>query len=731
MRLLSRHPLLGRYLAALLLFAFAVAVFFHELVLHPGSRIACCTADGTSTLRDYWAASVQHSNPFSFSFDALDGAPQGLVRTPATVLANGGLQTAFVWWLRGPLGAVAAWNLFLFLGVIATAIATFALLDRLGCSFTASLFGAYVFAFSPYAFERAYAGHLGLLQNWVLVLVVGGLLRLRERRSLARAAAVGAALALAFYVSAYQGLLAGFAAFVFLAVELVRLRGRREWLRSALLGAAVYLVAVLALLPILILYARERSSVRAEVSHRVGEIANLSAKTTAYLLPSPRNPLFHWLAGFHPLDLTEQTLFFGYTTVALALAAVVLLRRGDPWLRASERRYWTAVFAAVLVPAAVLLSLPPSHRIGPLSIAMPSALLRAFSTYYRVYSRFGLLFGLGLVILAALALTALARRPARRWRYLPPLALLLVVLELLPGNLKAFDTSARPEWVAWLAAQPRGIVATYPATDLALTTADEWYQSLDGQPRFAIVGAGDAGALSRNEAIRLLAQDFGDPLTPRILATEDVRYVVVHDDVYRADGGRAPTLSGRYFTLLKRFAGVRVFSVHAPRVGITGALEASRYLLAARQGLTPPSLGFEGGFNPPERYFQALSRWMIDGGEIEVENTNAAVEVELTGAAFSNQQPRLLELLGSGGRVLGRELIPTHQLALQLGPVRSLPSGTLLALRPGRLPRADPARAVRSEAGERVPDRSRVATAYRLSLAVGRRRERSRPAPLG
>ena len=323
-------------------------------MLHPGSRIACCTADGTSTLRDYWAASVQHRNPFSFSFDALDGAPQGLVRTPATVLANGGLQTAFVWWLRGPLGAVAAWNLFLFLGVVATAIATFVLLERLGCSFTASLFGAYVFAFSPYAFERAYAGHLGLLQNWVLVLVAGALLGLRERRSLTRAAAVGAAVALAFYVSAYQGLLAGFAAFVFLAVELVRLRGRREWLRSALLGAAVYLVAALALLPILILYARERSTVRAEVSHHVGEISNLSAKATAYLLPSPRNPLFHWLGGFHPLDLTEQTLFFGYTTVALALAAVLLLRRGDPWLQASERRLWTAVFAAVLAPAAVL-----------------------------------------------------------------------------------------------------------------------------------------------------------------------------------------------------------------------------------------------------------------------------------------------------------------------------------------------------------------------------------------
>ena len=688
MRLVFRHPALGRHVAALLLFVLAIAVCFHDLVLHPGSRVACCTADGTSTLRDYWAASVQHRNPFTFTFDALDGAPQGLTRTPATVLANGGVQTAFVWWLRGPLGAVGAWNAFLFLGLIATGMATFALLERLGCAFTASLFGAYVFAFSPYAFERAYAGHLGLLQNWVLVLVVGALLRLRERRSVVGAAAVGATIALAFYVSAYQGLLAAFATFVFLAVELVRLRGRLQWLQSAGLGLVVYLMAVLALIPVLVLYSRERSTVRAEVTHRVGELANLAGKTTAYLLPSPRNPLFHWLGGFHPLDLTEETLFFGYTTLALAVVAVLLLRRRDPWLRASESRWWTAVFAAVLVPAAVLISLPPTYRIGPLLIAMPSSALSAFSTYWRVYSRFGVLFGLALVILAGFALTALGRRPGRRWRFVAPVALLVVVLELLPGNVGAFDTSARPDWVAWLAAQPRGIVATYPTTDLSLTTADEWYQSLDGQPRFAIVGAGDAGAYSRDEAIRLLTEDFADPLTSRLLATEGVRYVVVHDDVYRADHGRPPTPSRRYFTLVRQFASVRVYSVHAPTVNITAALEASRFLVAARQGLVPPSLTFRGGFNLPEHYFQALSRWMINDGEIEVENKGAALEVMLIGTAFANQQPRLLEVEGSNGRVVGREQIPTHQVALHLGPFE-IPSGisslTLVAV-PGPVP---------------------------------------------
>ncbi len=78
--------------------------------------------------------------------------------------------------LRGPIGLVAAWNLYALIGLLGTGMAVFWLLRRLGCTTIAALFGGYVVAFSPYALERLYAGHLGLMQNWVFVLVIAAVL---------------------------------------------------------------------------------------------------------------------------------------------------------------------------------------------------------------------------------------------------------------------------------------------------------------------------------------------------------------------------------------------------------------------------------------------------------------------------------------------------------------------------------------------------------------------------
>src|SRR5262249_14511186 len=161
-----------------------------------------------------------------------------------------------------------------------------------------------------------------------------------------------------------------------------------------------------------------------------------------------------WLLGRHPGDLTEETLFVGYTTLVLAVVAVVLLARRDP--RLVEPR--VVLFAAVLVPVAFLLSLAPSYPAGPVTIPTPSRVLAHVTTYLRVLARFGELAGMGLAILAAIALTALAARPGRWWRLLPAAALLLVAVELLPENPPLVDAGARPQWVRWLAAAPRGIV---------------------------------------------------------------------------------------------------------------------------------------------------------------------------------------------------------------------------------------------------------------------------------
>jgi hypothetical protein len=666
---IGRHRKLCLYLAALFAFAIAITASFHTVAAHPGSAIPAGFNDATSTIRNYWAASVQDRNPFTLKRDALIGAPAGYDLAPATTVANGGVQTAFVWALKGAFGLVGAWNAFLFLGLIATCMAMFAFLDWLGCAFTASLFGAYVFGFSPYARERAYYGHLGLLHNWIFVLLAATLIRVQVKRSLDWAAAVGAVIGLAFYLSAYQGLLASFMALVFFVVELVRLHSER--IRAAWLAAMAYLVTGLALIPMLVLYNHERSTVDAAVAHDQTEVYRYAASLSAYLVPSPRNPLFHWLRTVHPDDVAEQTLFFGYTTLALAVAAVFLLVRRNTWLRASETRQWAALSAAALVPAAFLISLPPRRTIGPVSIPLPSSVIGHLSSFWRVYSRFGLLVGFGLAVLSAAALTTLAKRRGRGWRLLGPAALVVVILELLPGNVQAFNTNARPDWVAWLSTQPRGIVATYPLDLPALNWQDNWYQRFDGDPRwgFWMYASSQAVAYSRPQALRLMAHDLGAPLTARILSTDDVRYVVVHYDFYRASERRVPRLDPAHFHLLNTFGGVRVYSVHAPRVNIAALLKAHQSDLAQLQGLAPPSLTFGQGFNAPEQYNGLPGRWMIQDGELQIDNAGPPMHLILKGVAFSNQKPRILDAEDESGRVLAHGQIGTSAKPLQLGPI--------------------------------------------------------------
>jgi hypothetical protein len=556
--------------------------------------MSCCPSDGSSSIRDFWLDSYLHKSPWTLTHDPFNSAPEGVARFPATLLANAGAQTAFVWWSRGLLGFVGAWNLFAFLGLAGTAFATFALLDRFGCTFIASLLGGYVFGFSPYAMARVYFGHLGLMQNWVFVVAVIAMLHLRTRRTYKRAALVGLAVALGFYISAYEGLFAGVIVATFYAADLFRLRPREERIRTVALASASFWTTVLALSPLIVLYEKQSSAIAASIGHTYGDLYGFAAQMGGYFLPSPTNPLFHWLKGIHPADLNEQSNFFGFTTIALAVAAVVLLRRRDRWLGESDERRWMAISMILLAVVAFGLSLPPAYHVAGVPIPTPSAALGLTTTFWRAYARFGSLVGFALAVLAAFALTSLTRRPGRFWWLLGPLALFLVYLELLPGNVGTFATSASaaPAWVSWLAARPHGIVATYPftgdySTPTELQVAAFFWQTLDHDPSFVDINGTYPQFLSRSNSIRLLAFDPSKPLAARVLATKGVRYVVVDPASYRGLGEPSPLLDPRRYTLLGRPGGVDIYSVHAPKMDLSDAMRANAARLRALRGLAP------------------------------------------------------------------------------------------------------------------------------------------------
>jgi len=203
---------------------------------------------------------------------------------------------------------------------------------------------------------------------------------------------------------------------------------------------------------------------------------------------------------------------------------------------------------------------------------------------------------------------------------------------------------------------------------------DQWYQQFDGKPRFLISEASPTVMLSRTQAIRFAARDLSDPLTPRVLSTEHVRYVVVYDDSYRANGTAPPTLDPKSFSLLGSFPDVRIFSVHAPTIDLARALERERFVIAELEGLAPPVLDYQAGFNAVEPYKRTTGRWLAGEGRVQVENQGQAMEGMLSGLVFSNGQPRLLEVLDKAGQVIAKQQVPAFAVPLALGPI-SVPHG--------------------------------------------------------
>ena len=658
----------ARYSIVFAAFALVTVLWLLPLVAHLGSSVFVEPSDATSAMRDFWAAERAGESPFTFEHDRLMNAPEGTERSPAIQIANA-VQPVFVSATKGVVGIVAALNLFMLAGFALAGLAMFVLLDRLGLHPAASLFGAYVYAFNPYMFSKLEAGHAGLVQTWIFPVIVVLLLELRRRRSIRAAALLGSAVALAFYLHTYYGFFALVLGGVFTAVALVRDSDRR---RTLALAAASVTAAAIAFAPALVAGILDPGAV-GQVGHDVEALQAHGARVLAYLVPAGPNPLLGDLVRNDTrasLDsVSEPTVFFGYTTMLLALAGLVLLVRRHPAFSEPSRRY-LGIAAAVLVPVAFVMSLPRTFH----GVPMPSYLIGSLTTTIRVYARFGVLVGLGLVILAAFALDALLRS-RRRPLVFAVAALALAGVELagyIPAPLWRTDRPAA--YVQWLAKQPSGIVAFYPSpgdTDAEERFVREQYffQTVHAQPLFF----SGSPRKSRAWAIRALADHVEDELTAGILAAEGVRYVVVDPAVYSATPGEAaPTVPPKLYRELAQVGGARIYGVTAQPVDLDEALHDNAARVAAAIGIKAPKVNVPGqGFHELERAADgSQSHWMIQDGFVEVDNPAPNADLELAAKGFSAHGPRRLDLIAGDGSVLASVQVPTNDEQIRIGPFR-------------------------------------------------------------
>lgn len=672
----------GRYTAAFAAFTGLTLAWLSPMALRFTTHVLQGPSDATLSIWQYWAIDAEGATPWTSSRTYLNGAPEGLPLPAATNWAAP-IQAAFVWALHPLLGFVGAFNLFLIAGFVLTGFFTFALLDRLGVHPLASFFGAYLVAFNPWAFERAFAGHAAFLHGWVFILLIAALLRVRARPTLGAAALAGGAFALTFLMASYFGLLASVIVAVYYVVHAVSVRGIAEKLWTVTLACVTGGIALLAVVPAAVRYVTEPAVVEESIRNGLVQIARLSASPAAYILPSRRNPFLgeitEGVAGSE--NFAEQSLYFGVTALSAAAVAVfLLLRRHD--FATDPRRRFAIVFAAVLAPVAFWASLPRDLELFGLPLPSFSWFVTQVTTFYRVYARFGLIVAIAVALLAAAALDHLARRH-RRGRLLVAGLTLVLALELLVWPITGWNARDAPPYVRVLQQLPRGTVANYPMlTDkipaIHLAERAIYYQTIHGQPLYALFGSGVLG--TREDAIRVLSRYVTQEQTPAILAAEGVRYVVLHDDVYRAQGEEPPTLPAKMFRLLAEVPDKRIYELRAAPVPDLDALVVARSAeIAAAEGWRPPRLVFDSGFYDVE---PGGGRWLGQDGVLFADRmTRQTNRYVLTGTSFSNAIPRSLELVNSDGTTFGSTRVETFGQNFTIGPFTLLGRSARLRLR--------------------------------------------------
>lgn len=666
-----------------------------SLVFDPGSRVLGGFNDAALGVRSYDVIDQAGETPFTYERDVLNGAPEGVPAVPATQYAAP-VQPAVIWLLKGQLGHIGAMNAFLLSGLLLTGVAMFLLLDRLRFGFLPSLVGAYLVTFNPWMYERVLSGHAAFMHGWVLILLVAALYRLRRIRTLPNAALAGVAYGLCFLFASYTGLLATAVVVAFAIIDVVSGRDWVDRLWTGTLLLVITSVLGIFLLPGLVALVIEREAVTGTLTRSAEQIERLSAQPINYVLPSPRHPLIGDLADrLRPEDIfNEKVVFFGYSTLVLALGAVMhLCTRGRRMRIPSDQRR-LLVLAAAAGGIGLVLSFGRKLDFGRVDIPMPGYLISEVTTFYRVYARLGFVVVIAAAILAAWLLAHLSRR--RHGVIIVAALSALIVFETLPGRASALRIDTPPTHDAWLARQEPGIVAHYPMmTDRVpaeqLAARELYYQRFTGLPHFEIYSIQRRG--TREDAIRLLARYVTDPKSPGVLAAEGVRYVVIHEDVYRAQGEPVPKL-GRQFDLLREFDGVRIYELRARPADLDRLLEQNAAVIGSLFGIETPNLRLGAGFHGGERYLDYSGdwRWMAQSGKLIVENPNGKpTRVRIEGLSFSNKIERRVDLVDEDQRVLATTTVPASMVALRLGPL-VLPPGTSrlsLLTTPGPAPLGD------------------------------------------
>ncbi|HUS14689.1 MAG TPA: hypothetical protein VM536_06680 [Chloroflexia bacterium] len=399
-------------------------------------------------------ANIMYPFRHTLAFDELNFAPA--------------LLGAPLFWLSG--NALLDYNAVTLLSFVLSGYGCWLLVRELTGSSWAGLVAGVAFAFSFFRFNNL--AHLTILNTQWLPLVLFWLHRLWRRPSWPAALAFAGFFALQVLSSHYLAFYTVGVTVLFLAFYMVaERRVPRPVLGRVLAGV---LLAGVVIAPIAAGYLVGQ---RGGFHRELWDIKRYTATLESYLAVYNGNPLYARLlqpfADPSPWPW-ERSLFPGVVAPALALAggwAAWRMRRSVPWAP-------HALFYGLLTAIAVVLSfgpqLTPTFADEP-TVAMPYMLLYALvpgAQTMRVVTRIGVLFTLGLSVLAgfgvAVLLAGAGRTVLRRAAPVVLGALLLLETWNAPLAVASVPSGAGiPPVYRWLAQQPPGTpVVEYPMMHL-------------------------------------------------------------------------------------------------------------------------------------------------------------------------------------------------------------------------------------------------------------------------
>jgi hypothetical protein len=276
---------------------------------------------------------------------------------------------------------------------------------------------------------------------------------------------------------------------------------------------------------------------------------------------------------------------------------------------------------------------------------------------------------LSLAVLAAVAIHV-ALRTGRRFAVAAVVAAFaLLLVEHAVSIPTTYSLKPQP-WAVWLRHQPFGSVANYPMpTDkraaLVLLAQSYYDQTYDHQPQFMLFGSGYGD--TREDAIRILARYVTDPLTPGILKAEQVKYVLLHDDVYRAQGETPPPIPAGMHLVARLPDHVRALELDADvqPADLSSVLQQNAASIALVEGLPVPTA-------TPKDVTPIPGGFAVDpSGELDLswKDTAALAYVQFLVHAHADGGARTLQLTDGAGNVVAAASVGTGDTQLTLGPV--------------------------------------------------------------